>query len=140
MTIGELAGWAALVLSVLVGILLAAHHGLEFEGLVLPFGLDQRRLELCFERCLLLGQLGHGLKVGGGPGQLLVRLDQGVGDFQLLDDAAGRLLVGPEAGVGLLGFELIADRDFPGDVKESPAAGPAGRTGRRSAAGDPGSS
>lgn len=55
---------------------------------------------------------------------------------EALNDAACGFLVGPESGVGLLRFELIADCDFSGDVKESPVAGITGRRDRRCGGGD----
>ncbi len=103
--------------------MLAAHHRLELERLVLLLGLRERRLDLGLERGVLLGEFGHRLDLAGRGSQFLVGLQQRVSDLQLPDDAAGLLLVGPEVRLGLLGFERIADGGFAGDVKESLAAG-----------------
>jgi hypothetical protein len=99
-------------------------------------GLDERRIEFGLERGILLGEFGHRLEVAGGARQLLVRLDEGIGDLELLDGSSGVFLIVPESRFRLFGFELVARDDFRRDVKESPATEPGERTGRRSADGD----
>ena len=105
-------------------VVLAAHHRLQLERLVLLLGLGQRRFDLGLERRIVLGQFGHRLDLAGRGGQFLVGLEQGVGDLQLTDDAAGLLLVVPEVRVrACLASSSSRALSLAGDVKESPAAG-----------------
>ena len=100
----------------------------------------QGRLQFRLKRSVFLGQFGHRRQVLSAPGQFLVRPEQRVGHLELLNSAFGSLLVIPEPGLALLGFQFVATYGFAPDVKESPATGSAERTVRRFADGGPGSS
>ena len=62
-------------------VVLAAHHRLELERLVLLLGLRERGLDLGLERRVLLGELGHRPDLAGGGVEFLVGLEQEFATF-----------------------------------------------------------
>src|SRR5262249_11093161 len=86
--------------------------------------------QLAFHPLVFVGKFGQRRDVAESGFELLPRFQERVERLELLDRLFGLVGVVPEGRLAHLVSELPAQREFAGDVKESPAAGSGGWSGR----------